>query len=75
MEYERWKLADVDDNASENQHVQHLMKVRMGIRQGIGVLEQFIFGPYDQLGHIAPVNRHEPGQSTHSTARLCGGQK
>ena len=58
MESERWKLADVDDNAFENQHVQHLMKVRMGDRQGIGVLEQSIFGPYRPYGlegHIAPA--------------------
>ena len=55
---ERWKLAHVDDNAFENQHVQHLMKVRMGDRQGIGVLEQSIFGPYRPYGlegHIAPA--------------------
>jgi len=49
--------ADVDETAFENQHVQHLMKVRMGDRQGIGVLEQSIFGPYRPYGlegHIAP---------------------
>ena len=57
MESERWKLADVDETAFENQHVQHLMKVRMGDRHGIGVLEQSIFGPYRPYGlegHIAP---------------------
>jgi len=57
MAAERWKLADVDDSAFENQHVQHLMKVRMGDRRGVGVLEQSIFGPYRPYGlegHIAP---------------------
>ena len=44
MESECWKLAKVDELANESQHVQHLMKVRMGDHQGIGVLEQSNFG-------------------------------
>lgn len=47
---EKWSLDSVDDNAFENQHVQHLMKVTLGDRTGIGVLEQSIFGPYKPYG-------------------------
>jgi len=47
---ERWALADVDDTAYENQHVQHLMRVTMGDRAGIGILEQNILGPYEPYG-------------------------
>ncbi len=43
---EKWHLDSVDDTAYENQHVQHIMKVTMGDRTGIGVLEQNILGPY-----------------------------
>ncbi len=50
MASESWSLADVDDNAFENQHVQHLMKVTMGDRVGIGVLEQVMLGPYQPYG-------------------------
>jgi hypothetical protein len=50
MSSEKWNLADVDDTAFENQHVQHLIKVKMGDREGIGVLEQVILGPYRPYG-------------------------
>ena len=50
MASESWDLADVDDHAFENQHVQHLMKVTMGDRVGIGVLEQVMLGPYKPYG-------------------------
>ncbi len=50
MASERWNLADVDDTAFENQHVQHLMRVKMGDRVGIGVLEQMVMGPYEPYG-------------------------
>lgn len=55
MASEQWALADVDETAFENQHVQHLMRVRMtdnqgGDRSGIGVLEQVMFGPYAPYG-------------------------
>ncbi len=54
---EQWNLADVDETAFENQHVQHLMKVTMNGKTGIGVLEQNILGPYepyDLRGAIDP---------------------
>lgn len=50
MAAERWALADVDESAADNQHVQHLVRVRMGDRVGMGALEQLIFGPYEPYG-------------------------
>ncbi len=50
LESERWTLAEVDDTAYENQHVQHLVRARMGDRVGIGVLEQNILGAYEPYG-------------------------
>ena len=50
MASERWKLDEVDETAMENQHVQHLVRARMGDREGIGVLEQIVFGPYRPYG-------------------------
>ncbi|MAP74291.1 MAG: hypothetical protein CMJ55_08540 [Planctomycetaceae bacterium] len=47
---EQWDIADVDDTAFENQHVQHLMRVKIGGNEGIGVLEQNILGPYEPYG-------------------------
>ncbi|MGI9603383.1 MAG: hypothetical protein ACR2QE_15980 [Acidimicrobiales bacterium] len=47
---EQWAVDEADDTAFENQHVQHLMKVTMGERTGIGVLEQNILGPYEPYG-------------------------
>jgi hypothetical protein len=46
MESESWALADVDETAFENQHVQHLVRAYYGDRVGIGVLEQIVMGPY-----------------------------
>lgn len=50
MASENWSLADVDDTAYENQHVQHLVRATMNGKTGIGVLEQAIFGPYKPYG-------------------------
>jgi len=50
MASEKWSLDSVDVTAYENQHVQHLMRVRMGDRVGVGALEQLIIGPYDPYG-------------------------
>jgi hypothetical protein len=46
MESESRALADVDETAFENQHVQHLVRAYYGDRVGIGVLEQIVMGPY-----------------------------
>lgn len=50
MESESWSLAEVDETAYENQHVQHLVRAHYGDRVGIGVLEQNILGPYAPYG-------------------------
>ena len=47
---EQWDVASVDDTAFENQHVQHLMKVTIDGKEGIGVLEQNLLGPYEPYG-------------------------
>ncbi len=54
MEGEQWPLADVDESAYENQHVQHLVRATYvhpdGDKIGIGVLEQLIFGAHVPYG-------------------------
>ncbi len=50
MMSEQWRLEDVDETDLFNQHVQHLVRARMGDREGIGVLEQIILGPHDPSG-------------------------
>ena len=50
MTSEQWSLDDVDETDLFNQHVQHLVRARMGDREGIGVLEQIMLGPHDPSG-------------------------
>lgn len=50
MDFESWELDTVDQNAVENHHVQHLMKVTMDGKVGIGALEQLLIGPYTPYG-------------------------
>lgn len=50
MATESWAVDELDDTARENIHVQHVMRVRMGDRVGLGVLEQLIAGPYAPYG-------------------------
>jgi hypothetical protein len=47
---ESWKTADLDPLAFENQHVQQVMRARMGSETGVGVLEQLAIGPYAPYG-------------------------
>ncbi len=47
---ESWKLSDLDPGAIHNQHVQQVVRARLGDREGMGVLEQLIFGPYERYG-------------------------
>jgi hypothetical protein len=47
---ESWKCADIDPMAIENQHVQQVMRARMGDEVGVGVLEQICFGPHERYG-------------------------
>ena len=56
MDIERWPLADVDDTAFDTQHVQHLVRARMGERIGIGALEQLCFGPYKPYGFSGAID-------------------
>ena len=57
MASERWDLSDVDDQAFENQHCQHLVRATLGDRVGIGVLEQLCIGPYKPYGFDGFVGR------------------
>jgi len=36
--------------AFENQHIQQVVRARMGGRTGVGVLEQISFGPHPRYG-------------------------
>jgi hypothetical protein len=47
---ESWKMADLDPSALENQHVQQVVRARMGGREGVGVLEQLSLGPHASYG-------------------------
>ena len=43
---ESWKLDDLDPLAVQNNHVQLMVRARLGDLEGFGVLEQILFGPY-----------------------------
>ena len=47
---ESWKLDELDPLAYDNQHIQQVMRARMGDEEGIGVLEQICFGPHATYG-------------------------
>jgi len=47
---ESWRPSELDPHAFENQHVQQVMRARMGAETGIGVLEQLAIGPYRPYG-------------------------
>lgn len=47
---ESWKLADLDEMALENQHIQQVMRARSGDAEGVGVLEQIHLGPHARYG-------------------------
>jgi hypothetical protein len=47
---ESWPCDEADDNALENQHVQHVVRARSGSEEGIGVLEQIFLGPNRRRG-------------------------
>jgi hypothetical protein len=47
---ESWKSDELDPLAFENQHVQQVVRARMGREQGVGVLEQLCFGPHARYG-------------------------
>jgi hypothetical protein len=47
---ESWRCDDLDPMALDNQHVQQVVKARLGDEEGIGVLEQICLGPYTRYG-------------------------
>ena len=47
---EEWDLTAVDPTDPTMQHVHHTVRARMGDEEGIGLLEQIIFGPHPQFG-------------------------
>lgn len=40
------KVADLDNLAFENIHIQQVMRASWGDRTGLGVMEQLVIGPY-----------------------------
>ena len=49
---ESWKLAELDEMALENQHIQQVVRATSGGKQGVGVLEQIAFGPHHRGGRL-----------------------
>jgi hypothetical protein len=47
---ESWKTDSLDEMALDNQHIQQVVRARMGDEQGVGVLEQIAFGPHARYG-------------------------
>ena len=47
---ESWKSDALDPLGYENQHIQQVMRARMGGREGVGVMEQLCFGPHANYG-------------------------
>lgn len=47
---ESWKEKDLDPLAPHNQHIQQVVRARMGDETGVGVLEQVCFGPHRRYG-------------------------
>ncbi len=47
---ESWKCDGLEPLAIENQHIQQVVRARMGDREGVGVLEQICFGPHATYG-------------------------
>ncbi len=47
---ESWKESELDPMAPHNQHIQQVVRARMGGETGIGVLEQICFGPHKRYG-------------------------
>jgi len=47
---EHWRFADLHPLDPAHQHVHHTVRARIGDREGVGVLEQIIFGPHTQFG-------------------------
>jgi hypothetical protein len=50
VEHESFDPEAVDPLAIENIHIQQVVRASDGIREGVGILEQFIIGPYAPAG-------------------------
>ena len=50
MAAECWKVADIDETALENQHIQQVVRATCGDKVGVGVLEQISIGPHHKYG-------------------------
>ncbi len=47
---EAWRTDDLDPMAFDNQHIQQVVRARLGDEEGVGVLEQICFGPHARYG-------------------------
>lgn len=47
---ESWNVNDLDELDFRYQHMQQVVRARMGERSGVGVLEQIILGPHERYG-------------------------
>ena len=47
---EHWRFADIDAKDPFHQHLHHVVKANVDGREGVGLLEQIIFGPHTQFG-------------------------
>ena len=47
---ESWKCDELEPMALENQHIQQVVRARMGDQVGVGVLEQICLGPHATYG-------------------------
>jgi len=45
-----WELASLDPLAPDNIHIEQVCRVRLGDQEGVGILEQLIFGPHARAG-------------------------
>ena len=45
-----WNINDIDINAPQFMHVQHVVRATCGDKVGIGALEQHIVGPHTRYG-------------------------
>ena len=56
--YESFKVAEVDEQNPFFQHIEAVVKARMGKREGMGVLEMLILGPHQKSGFKDLLDMH-----------------
>ena len=47
---ESWNINDLDVNAPQYLHIQHVVRATCGDKVGVGALEQYITGPHERYG-------------------------